>query len=181
MDAQRRLERDQGTKSARDALRGQQVHFYNNDLVGLVVLPSMSLAGEKKLDRRFASFLRMSIKGKRQNIAEEDQRQHAKGGLEGGPRKQSAEEGRALYEEPLGDIEDSLRLMKLQKKAGGQHQRMSPTPEIEQSGSGGSREHSKSNMLQSSLDEIKEDAMDSVIDDDTLSKREYLRPGVTSN
>jgi hypothetical protein len=36
-------------------------------------------------------------------------------------------------------------------------------------------------MLQSSLDEIKEDAMDSVIDDDTLSKQEQQRPGVESN
>lgn len=36
-------------------------------------------------------------------------------------------------------------------------------------------------MLQSSLDEIKEDAMDSVLDDDTLSKQEQQRPGLDSN
>ena len=36
---------------------------------------------------------------------------------------------------------------------------------------GGSRERSKSNMLQSSLDEIKEDAMDSVLEDETSSKQ----------
>ena len=59
----------------------------------------------------------MSIaKSKRQNTTEEDPRQQPRGGHEGGPRKQSAEEIRALYEESFGDIEDSLNLMKLQKK-----------------------------------------------------------------
>lgn len=142
--AQRRLERDQpattaayksqaaggrapalqlkspayAAKSARDVL-SSQVHLYNNELVGLVVLPSLGLAGEKRLDRgqQTFQFLRMSLaKSKRQNAVEEDQRQQPSGGLDGGPRKQSAEEIRALYEESFGDIEDSLNLMKLQKK-----------------------------------------------------------------
>jgi hypothetical protein len=105
-------------KSARDVLSGQ-VHLYNNELVGLVVLPSMGLAGEKRLDRgqQTFQFLRMSLaKSKRQNATEEDQRQQPRASLDGGPRKQSAEEIRALYEESFGDIEDSLNLMKLQKK-----------------------------------------------------------------
>lgn len=36
-------------------------------------------------------------------------------------------------------------------------------------------------MLQSSLDEIKEDAMDSVVDDDTLSKYGYPRAGANGS
>ena len=60
----------------------------------------------------------------------------------------------------VADIEDSLNLMKI-----GTRKLESNTRIKSQSSHTGSKNGSKSNMLQSSLDEIQEDAKDSEIDE----------------
>lgn len=104
-----------GAKGPNEAARGQ-AQFYNNELVGLVVLPRTGPPNDRKLERGQSTFhfLRKSMaKTRRPGAADEEPMIFTQMNYDRDSRMRTAEEIRAAYGGSMGEIEDSLNLMKI--------------------------------------------------------------------